>query len=117
MANALIHEALITGSLEHPTIIPIHSVNLTGPNGPEVIMKRVQGKTILELLQKQSSYDLDEILNALIQVCNGLEYAHSHSIFHRDVKPENIMLGEFGEVYLLDWGIAVKRGEGSPTGW
>ena len=108
---ALYKEAMITGALDHPTIIPIHSLNLTGEHAPEVVMKRIEGNTMLALIPKGglSQDPLRKMVNAICQICNGLEYAHSKNVFHRDIKPENIMIGEFGEVYLLDWGIAVNK--------
>lgn len=115
MRLALYREAMITGTLSHPTIIPIHALNLTGADAPEVVMKKIEGNTILELIAsmhaKENADDSDislrRLLNVLRQVCNGLEYAHSKGIIHRDIKPENIMVCAFGEVYILDWGIAV----------
>ena len=115
MRLALYREAMITGALSHPTIIPIHSLNLVGEHAPEVVMKQIEGNTILELMSNmelghdssESTFSLRRLLNVLRQVCNGLEYAHSKGVIHRDIKPENIMVGPFGEVYILDWGIAV----------
>ena len=115
MRLALYREAMITGTLSHPTIIPIHALNLVGEEAPEVVMKKIEGKTILELISdihvkgdsNDPSVSLRKLLNVLRQVCNGLEYAHSKGIIHRDIKPENIMVCAFGEVYILDWGIAV----------
>ena len=109
--KALYREAMITGSLDHPTIIPVHALNLTQYNGPEVVMKRVQGTTMLSQIEgsKISEEYLRKMSSVLGQICQGLEYAHRKGIFHRDIKPENIMIGEFGEVYLLDWGIAVEK--------
>ena len=115
MRLALYREAMITGALSHPTIIPIHTLKLHGANAPEVVMKRIEGSTMLDLISKSelrhgpndSHVELRKLLNVLRQVCNGLEYAHSKGVIHRDIKPENIMVGSFGEVYILDWGIAV----------
>ena len=115
MRLALYREAMITGTLSHPTIIPIHALNLIGENAPEVVMKKIEGDTILELIStihgkedsNESNVSLRRLLNVLRQVCNGLEYAHSKGVIHRDIKPENIMVCAFGEVYILDWGIAV----------
>ena len=110
LGQALYREAMITGSLSHPTIIPIYMLNLEEGSSPEVVMKRIEGQTILEIIDNQGSIDnLRKVLNAIQQVCNGLEYAHSKGIIHRDIKPENIMLGEFGEVYILDWGVAAQK--------
>ncbi|MBM73825.1 MAG: hypothetical protein CMK59_00375 [Proteobacteria bacterium] len=110
---ALYQEAMIMGALEHPTIIPVHKLHLTGDHVPEVVMKRVQGQSMMDLLENSEGTDAEQrkLLNALCRVCNGLEYAHSKNIIHRDVKLDNIMIGAFGEVYLLDWGIAVQKAE------
>ena len=107
----LLQEAMTAGSLEHPNIIPIHSVNMNGSDGPEVIMKRVDGKNLEQILFEAPLTDarLRIILQYLIQICNALEYAHSKEVYHRDIKPENIMIGNFGEVYLLDWGLALSK--------
>ena len=108
---ALIQEAMITGEMEHPGTVPIYSLNLAGNSAPEVVMQCIKGKNLLELINGNvpNEADLRKYISALIQVCNALEYAHKKGIIHRDIKPENIMLGDFGEVYLLDWGIAVKK--------
>ena len=116
LCRLLIEEAMTMGALEHPNIIPVHAVTINGEHGPEVIMKRVQGETLKELLMgkpidisQPQLGGLRSILNILIHVCHALEYAHSKNIYHRDIKPENIMVGEFGEIYLLDWGIALNK--------
>ena len=118
LCRLLIEEAMTMGALEHPNIIPVHAVSINGSHGPEVIMKRVQGETLKELLggkpidiSQPQMGGLRSILNILIHVCHALEYAHSKHIYHRDIKPENIMVGEFGEIYLLDWGIALNKGK------
>ena len=112
LKKALYREAMITGSLSHPTIIPIYELNLEGGASPEVVMKRIEGKTILDMIRSStSSSNLHTLLRVIQQVCNGLEYAHSKGIVHRDIKPDNIMMGEFGEVYILDWGVAAQKEE------
>lgn len=108
--KALYREAMITGSLSHPTVIPVHMLTLVDNTSPEVVMKRVEGKTMLEMIAGCDQNAITrKLLDALLQVCNGLEYAHSKGIYHRDIKPENIMLGDFGEIYILDWGIASQK--------
>lgn len=110
----LLDEARINGSLEHPNIVPVHAVGLDQELGPLVVLKRVQGVSWKEELAKDrdklpsDAQLLEKHLRILMQVCNALHYAHSHKVVHRDVKPENVMLGEYGEVYLLDWGIALR---------
>ena len=101
-------EAMITGRLAHPNIIPVHILKPKGPLGPEVIMPLLKGNTLLDLLEL-GNMSLREALSILDQICNGLRYAHEHNIIHRDIKPENIIVGSYGEVYLVDWGIALDK--------
>ena len=111
-AESLYREAMLTGSLEHPNIVPVHLVCMEDPTSPEVVMKYIQGRSLDKLCTKDgvTGEELRDCLGCLIQVCHALEYAHSREIIHRDIKPSNIMIGEFGEVYLLDWGIGVELG-------
>ncbi len=106
---ALLEEARITGLLEHPGVVPIHQIIWKAETEEiEVVMKRVQGTTLADMLSKENLFKNPEpILKSLIKICEALEYAHSKGIIHRDIKNENIMIGEFGEAYLLDWGIAL----------
>lgn len=110
LAKNLMDEALTMGGLEHPNIVPVHLVRLTEDNSPEVVMKYVQGRSWNEILNKIPQRDdaLEASLEILRSVCNAIEYAHAHNVIHRDIKPHNVMVGEFGEVYLMDWGIAVR---------
>jgi len=108
LITALIEEAKITGQLEHPNIIPIHSVQIDSNDNPEVVMKYIQGTTFSKKIsEKPSDQEIRENLQVILQICHPLEFAHNQNILHRDIKPENIMLGAFGEVYLLDWGLAM----------
>lgn len=107
----LMREARIMGYLEHPGIVPIHLVGRDLQGKPFVVMKRIEGETLaarIQGLDRQARVaQRDANLNVILDVCQALAYAHSRGIVHRDIKPENIMTGAFGEVYLLDWGIAV----------
>ena len=126
LEKLLLQEAMITGSLSHPDIIPIFEISKT-ENGLEVLMQKVEGKTLQEMIdgQPQKGEDLRFCISVLLRVCQALEYAHTKNIVHRDIKPENIMYGQFGEVYLLDWGISFNLEEsqtnrllvGSPLIW
>ena len=87
----LLHEALITGKLEHPNIVPIHEIVYKGDTQSiEVVMRRIDGITLLSYLQ-DPTFSLSRAIQALIQVSYALEFAHSQHIIHRDIKPENIM--------------------------
>lgn len=116
VADLLLKEAYVTGYLEHPNIIPIYTVGRTDSGEPLIVMKRVEGVSWREALEEEllddNELDLDRHLEVLIQVCRAVEFAHSRGILHRDIKTDNIMIGHFGEVYLLDWGLAVSlRGD------
>jgi eukaryotic-like serine/threonine-protein kinase len=112
----LLREAWVTGSLEHPNIVPVHYLGLDDDRQPLLVLKRIEGTEWSELIgdpdavaARTGATDLLAWnLGILMQVCNALRFAHSRGILHRDVKPSNVMIGAFGEVYLLDWGIAVS---------
>lgn len=124
--SLLLREAWITGRLAHPGIVPVHDLQLTEDGRPRIVMKRVSGLTWGEVIGNPGTIEalagpeaaadpLGWQLRVLEQVCQALEFAHSHGILHRDVKPPNIMLGRFGEVVLLDWGLAVRtKVDGDP---
>ncbi len=105
----LLKELHVTGQLSHPNIIPIYEVREHPSEGLEILMKRVEGHTLLSELEEGglSPERLPHMLSIFVQVCHALEFAHSQGVIHRDVKCENIMIGAFGEVYLMDWGVAL----------
>ncbi|MBA2662726.1 MAG: serine/threonine protein kinase [Bradymonadaceae bacterium] len=110
-AAALLQEAYVTGYLEHPNIVPIYTVGRTADGAPLIVMKRVEGTSWLEKLGRLT---LVEHVEILIDVCNAVRFAHSRGVIHRDIKLENVMIGNFDEVYLLDWGIALSLDESKP---
>ncbi|WP_338020170.1 WD40 repeat domain-containing serine/threonine protein kinase [Rhodopirellula sp. P2] len=97
-------EAVITGDLDHPNIVPIHDVAVTGENTLFYAMKRVVGTPWNKVIGEKSR---DENLETLIKVADAIAFAHTRGIIHRDIKPENVMLGDFGVVMVMDWGIAL----------
>ncbi len=107
-------EARLQGRLEHPAVVPVHEIAGSATMGPYFTMKRVRGQTleeILEALRRDDHETLERyprarLLGAFVNVCLAVDFAHAQGVLHRDVKPSNIMLGDFGEVYLLDWGLA-----------
>lgn len=113
---ALLAEAVTTGSLEHPNIVPIHALGLDPEGRPLLVMKRVEGVSLRTLAldpqhPRWSAVSGDRTtfyVELAIRVCDALAFAHRHGVVHRDVKPDNVMIGEYGEVYLLDWGIAIR---------
>lgn len=104
-STGMLREAWITGALEHPNIVPVHDLGVDDAGRPMLVLKRIEGKPWSELVGQRS---LEWNLQQLLQVCNAVAFAHSRGIVHRDLKPANIMIGGFGEVNVLDWGIAVS---------
>ncbi|QDV51132.1 protein kinase domain-containing protein [Gimesia fumaroli] len=96
-------EAVVTGELDHPNIVPIYDVGSNNSGALYYSMKKVEGRPWLKTIRKNS---LAENLNILMKVADAVAFAHSRSVVHRDLKPENVMLGEFGEVLVMDWGLA-----------
>ena len=118
MMENFLTEALVTGDFDHPNVVPIHDAGIDFEGKLFYCMKRVQGVTWEKLLhpktedekQMAQTYGLIDHLNILNSVCNAVAFAHSHNIIHRDLKPSNVMIGEFGEVVVLDWGLAASVG-------
>ncbi len=114
MRSRFLREARVTAQLQHPGTVPVYEIGQDIEGRLYFTMKRLEGATLREILDKQSlgdqatitEYNLDRMLGLLIQVCNTLAYAHAHGVVHRDIKPENIQIGSFGEVTVLDWGVA-----------
>jgi tetratricopeptide (TPR) repeat protein len=104
-------EAQVTGQLQHPGIPPVHEVGTLPDGRPFFAMKLVKGRTLDELLKERQGphADLPRLLGIFEAVCQAVGYAHSKGVLHRDLKPANIMVGAFGEVQLMDWGLAKVR--------
>jgi serine/threonine-protein kinase len=114
-----LEEAQVTGQLQHPGIVPVHAIGQLHDGRPYLAMKLVQGRTLAELLAERSmpSHDLPRFLGVFQQLCQAVAYAHSRGVIHRDLKPSNVMVGEFGEVQVMDWGLAkvlASRGRQPP---
>src|SRR5262245_40087134 len=97
-------EAKIQARLEHPAIVPVHELGRDAEGRPYFTMKRLTGTTLHEVLQRPPR--LPELLRTFVDVCLAIGFAHARGVVHRDLKPANIMVGDFGEVYVLDWGLA-----------
>jgi serine/threonine-protein kinase len=108
-----LREARIQGRLEHPAVVPVHELWTEGGQ-PFFVMKQLTGTTLADVIPKLAMRDrraledftLQRLLRAFADVCLAIEFAHTKRVVHRDLKPANIVLGDFGEVYVLDWGIA-----------
>ncbi len=116
----LVREAQIMGGLEHPQIIPVHALGVDARGLPSLVMKKVTGETWRTLIHEpnhpwwkaEASPDpLVRHVELLIDVCKAVYFANQRHVIHRDLKPDNVMVGSFGEVYVLDWGIAVRIDE------
>lgn len=111
----LLREAWITGALEHPNVVPVYDVGVDASGGPLIVLKRIEGVAWSDVVQDDAEIArrfgatdaLEWNLRILAQVCNAVHFAHARGVLHRDLKPDNVMIGGFGEVYVLDWGIAV----------
>jgi serine/threonine protein kinase len=105
-----LEEAQITGQLDHPGIVPVHELGLDSTGRVFFTMKLVKGrdlKSIFELVfTGREDWNETRALTVLLKVCEALAYAHKKGVIHRDLKPANVMVGAFGEVYVMDWGLA-----------
>jgi serine/threonine-protein kinase len=107
-------EAWVQGQLEHPSVVPVHDLGIDARERLFFTMKRVRGRTLADVIDRQreghapsiAAYSRRRLLGAFSQLCLGVAFAHSRGVVHRDLKPDNVMLGSFGEVHILDWGIA-----------
>lgn len=108
--RSFVSEARITGALDHPNVLPIHDLVLLDEETPALVMKRVSGESWrqrLDRLRARNEYDLAAELRTLLAVTQAVAFAHAHGVLHLDLKPGNVMVGDFGEVLLMDWGCAV----------
>jgi len=108
LEQRFLEEAKITGQLQHPAIPPVHDRGRLENGGAFFAMKLIDGRTLSELLRARTDpgQDLPRLIGVFNQVCQAIAFAHSRRILHRDLKPANIMVGSFGEVQVMDWGLA-----------
>jgi tetratricopeptide (TPR) repeat protein len=117
-----IQEAQIGSRLQHPAIVPVHELGQFPDGRPYFTMKLVEGETLAHLLRNRvadaAPADLSRLLAVFEQVCQAMAYAHANGVVHRDLKPSNVMVGAFGEVQVMDWGLAKQLGTtaGQPAG-
>ena len=110
----LLREARITAQLQHPGTVPVYEIGQDDKGNFYFTMKKVAGETLFEIIlnlakkneEYEERYSLDRLLNVFTQISDTLGYAHARGVIHRDVKPENMLIGRFGEAMLLDWGVA-----------
>src|SRR5262249_49933161 len=118
-----LREAEITGRLEHPGVVPVYGLGHDAAGNPVYAMRFIRGQTLQEAIDR---YHADapklragprrlafrNLLARFLSVCNTVAYAHTRCVIHRDLKPGNILLGEFGETLVVDWGLAKAAGSG-----
>jgi serine/threonine protein kinase/tetratricopeptide (TPR) repeat protein len=115
-----VDEAQLTGQLQHPNIIPVYELGIDEFGEVFYTMKYVKGTTLDQVLRRIregeetaiQKYRLATLLTAFQKMCDGVAYAHSMGVVHRDLKPDNVMIGEYGEVLVMDWGLAKKMASG-----
>lgn len=115
----LLREARVTAQLQHPGIVPVYEIGVDDEQGIYFSMKRISGENYFEVLKRIATGDkptaqafpIARRLDIVADACQALAYAHARGVIHRDVKPENIWVGNFGEVTVLDWGAAKVWGQ------
>lgn len=114
-----LQEAQVTSQLDHPGIVPVHEIGLRSGNAAYYTMRRVRGDELREVLTWVASghggWSRARAIDVLLKVCDAMRYAHAKGVVHRDLKPANIMVGDYGEVYVMDWGLARVLGSGTET--
>ncbi len=111
----VLQEAWVTGALQHPGVVPVHDVVMDGEGCPHIVMRRIEGWTWTELINRpdevERAFGVRDVLawhlRVLMAVAGTVHHAHGRGVLHRDLKPDNVMIGPGGEAYVLDWGIAV----------
>ncbi len=109
-----LREARLQGQLDHPAVVPVHDLGTRSDGAVYFTMKRVRGETLAAVITRLAAgeasarrrFTLRKLLTAFLSACHAVEVAHARGLLHRDLKPGNIMLGDHGEVYVLDWGLA-----------
>jgi serine/threonine-protein kinase len=108
MVRRFVEEAQIAGQLQHPGVLTVYELGIQDDQRPYFTMRLIRGRTLAALLAERSGPDVDRrhFLNIFERVCQTIAYAHARGVIHRDLKPANVMVAEFGEVQVVDWGLA-----------
>ena len=117
LVRRFVEEAQIGGQLQHPGIVPIYALGAFADRRPYFAMKLVKGRTLAEILDERPSLraTIPRLLAIFQSICQTMAYAHARGVIHRDLKPSNIMVGSFGEVQVMDWGLAKVLPRGGAT--
>jgi len=115
LANRLIREARVLALLEHPGIVPVHDVGTLPDGRVFYTMKFIEGQRLDKHIATVNS--VPDRLRLFLRICDAVGFAHARRVLHRDLKPANIMVGPFGEVLVMDWGLAkiLRGGDSNPT--
>ena len=120
VVRRFLDEARVTGRLSHPGVVAVHELGWSPDGRPYFVMDLVRGRTLAQLLKGRAdgasdgASDLAQFLATFLQVCQAVAHAHSQGVIHRDLKPANVMVGAFGTVKVMDWGLAKALGEAGP---
>ncbi len=108
--SRFLEEAQVTGQLDHPGIVPVYELGVDEQGRCYFTMRLVRGRDLLKIYElvwaEREGWNMTRALNVLLTVCDAMSYAHSKKVLHRDLKPANVMVGRFGETYVMDWGLA-----------
>jgi WD40 repeat protein/tRNA A-37 threonylcarbamoyl transferase component Bud32 len=118
--SRFLEEAQITAQLAHPGVVPVHELGMDAEGRVYFTMNLVHGKTLSEIVAlaraRQEGWTNTRALQVIQRVCETIAFAHDKGVIHRDLKPDNVMVGRFGETYVMDWGLAKVIGEDDPDG-
>ncbi len=117
LSRRFLEEARIAGRLQHPGVVPVYTLGQTADGRPYFAMKLIKGRTLTALLAERADLAADrpQFLAVFEQVCQTMAYAHHRDVIHRDLKPSNVMVGAYGEVQVMDWGLAKVLTPGAET--
>src|SRR5262245_35742946 len=109
----LAFEAAVTSQLQHPGIVPVHHIGTLPGGRPFMVMKLIKGRTLDDIIRDRSSLteNLTQLVRVFEEVCRTVAYAHARGVIHRNLKPRKVMIGAFGEVQVLGWGLARLVGD------
>jgi tRNA A-37 threonylcarbamoyl transferase component Bud32/tetratricopeptide (TPR) repeat protein len=118
-----LREAQLEANLAHPNIVPVHNMGFDSEGVPFFTMELIPGDSLKKIIRKlregdeayKQNYPMDTLLNMYLKICDAVAYAHSRNVLHLDIKPDNIRVGGFGEVFICDWGLARVLFENEPT--
>jgi serine/threonine-protein kinase len=125
LRSRFVVEAEITGGLQHPSIVPVYGLGTYDDGKPFYAMRFVEGSSLRDTVSRHhrahprpdpTTVAFRELLGRFLDVCNAIAFAHSKGVLHRDLKPHNIMIGEYGEALIIDWGLAKATGKQEPVG-